>query len=62
MNNVARWLPVILGAFAIAAAHAAPPGAQDPDWPCMQIKGTGTVGRLSLGRSADRCVSCHLVC
>lgn len=38
MNNVARWLPVILGAFAIAAAHAAPPGAQDPDWPCMQIK------------------------
>ncbi len=38
MNTMARWLPVILGAFAIASAHAAPPGAQDPDWPCMQIK------------------------
>jgi hypothetical protein len=43
-----RWFhgaAFALGALlAAAAAHAAPPGPRDPDWPCQQIK----VPRLSL--------------
>jgi hypothetical protein len=33
-----RWLLAIACALTVTAAQAAPPGTQDPDWPCMQIK------------------------
>ena len=38
MNPSACLLAAMLGAGVLAAAHAAPPGRLDPDWPCMQIK------------------------
>ena len=33
-----RWLLAIACVSTATAAQAAPLGAQDPDWPCMQIK------------------------
>lgn len=33
-----RWLLAIACAATVTSAQAVPPGNQDPDWPCMQIK------------------------
>jgi hypothetical protein len=54
LSGLRGVLPALFAA-SIAVAHAAPPGARDPDWPCQQIK----VPQLSLasmwsGPPADR--------